>query len=177
MGERPSFTSDDAPALQLGPGALCAAITIALVVVAACHKAWGWVPILDSANLAFHEAGHPIYGIFGQTLMLYGGTLGQLTFPIVVLVSCWRKAQAAGVAFAAIWLGENFLNIARYCADARAQELPLVGGGEHDWFNILTRWHALNSDIAIGHAIVFLSWMLMASVWFWSFWRWQFPPR
>lgn len=38
-----------------------------------------------------------------------------------------------GLAMAWVWLGENLLNIARYLGDARAQVLPLVGGGEHDW--------------------------------------------
>jgi hypothetical protein len=42
-----------------------------------------WVPILDTANLAFHEAGHPLFGLASSRLTVYGGTLGQLAFPIV----------------------------------------------------------------------------------------------
>jgi hypothetical protein len=157
-------------------GAICAAVTAALVVIAVAMKQWGWVPLLDSVNLAFHEAGHPIFGIFGETLGLYGGTLGQLVFPVAVTVSFWRREDLPGAALGAVWFLENGLNIARYMGDARAQELPLVGGGEHDWFNILSRWHALNSDVALSHALMFLCWAGLVSIWSWSFWRWKFPP-
>ena len=35
----------------------------------------GFVVPLDFANLLFHEAGHPIYGILSERLAVYGGTL------------------------------------------------------------------------------------------------------
>ena len=54
-----------------------------------------FIPILDHANLAFHEAGHPIFGIFGWTMGLLGGTLGQLVFPIAVFVTYLRKGMIA----------------------------------------------------------------------------------
>jgi hypothetical protein len=57
-----------------------------------------------------------------------------------------------GFAVAGAWLFENLLNIARYMADARAQILPLVGGGEHDWTNIFSRWDVLASDTLIAPA-------------------------
>lgn len=126
-----------------------------------------WVPLLDSANLAFHEAGHLIYGILGSTLGLYGGTSGQLTFPVVCLSIFGYRRESTSVAVCAIWLAENLCNIARYLADARAQDLPLVGGGEHDWNNILSRWGALQSDLRIGgalHSIGILG-MLIACAW------------
>lgn len=31
-------------------------------------------------------------------------------------------------------------------ADARVQELPLVGNGDHDWTEIFSRWHVLQHD-------------------------------
>lgn len=37
---------------------------------------------LDGANLLFHEAGHVFFGLFGQTIGMLGGTLGQLVFPV-----------------------------------------------------------------------------------------------
>jgi hypothetical protein len=52
---------------------------------------------LDYANLAFHEAGHPIFGMLGSTLGLYGGTLGQLVFPVVALLAFWRQREPIGV--------------------------------------------------------------------------------
>jgi hypothetical protein len=132
----------------------------------------GWVPLLDSANLAFHEAGHPIFGILGNTAALYGGTLGQLVFPGAVIVMSWRKQQQAGVVFGWIWLFENWLNIARYMGDARARELPLVGGGDHDWFNIFFRWDALAYDRDIAGFVQFLAWTGMLGIWLWAGWNW-----
>jgi hypothetical protein len=104
----------------------------------------GFVFLLDYANLLFHEAGHPVVGLFSTRLEPYGGTLGQLAFPVVLAVTFWRRGEVLGVAAGAIWFFENWLNIARYLADARAMELPLVGGGDHDWHTILSRWHLLN---------------------------------
>ena len=86
--------------------------------------------IIDHANLLFHEAGHPIIGIFWRRIEPYGGTIGQLVFPCVLAISFWRKDQALPFAASVIWFFENWLNISRYMADARAMELPLVGGGD-----------------------------------------------
>jgi len=89
-----------------------------------------WVPILDSANLAIHEAGHPLTGVLGARLAVYGGTIFQLAFPVAVALHFHRRGHAAGAAAGTVWLGENLLNVARYMADARSQLLPLVGGGD-----------------------------------------------
>ncbi len=125
-----------------------AAVAAFAAVSLAFHAfgAQGWVPILDSANLALHEAGHPLTGILSSRLAVYGGTLFQLGFPVAVAVHFHRRGHAAGAAAGAVWLGENLLNVARYMADARVQELPLVGGGDHDWTEIFTRWHMLHLD-------------------------------
>ncbi|WP_028454869.1 hypothetical protein [Chitinilyticum litopenaei] len=109
-----------------------------------------WVPLLDGANLLFHEAGHPLFGIVSERLTVYGGTLGQLVFPCVVLWHFWRRRESASAGVAALWLLENGLNIGRYMADARAQQLPLVGNGEHDWTEILSRWGMLQLDTLLA---------------------------
>ena len=58
---------------------------------------------------------------------MYGGTLGQLAIPAGIAVAFWARRDAVGCAVMGFWYFENFLNIARYMADARAQVLPLVG--------------------------------------------------
>lgn len=105
----------------------------------------GWVPILDSANLALHEGGHPLVGLFSARAMVYGGTLFQIAFPLAATWHFRRRGQPAGMAVALIWLGDNLLGIARYMADAQAQELPLIGDG-HDWTEIFSRWGVLRYD-------------------------------
>lgn len=125
---------------------------------------------LDHANLLFHEAGHPFIGLFSARLEPYGGTLGQLVFPVALAVSFWRKGQTLAFAASVIWFFENWLNIARYMADARALELPLVGGGDHDWNTIFTRWHVLQYDLNIAGTVRFLGWTGMALVLLWVGW-------
>ena len=137
-----------------------------------CSTGQRWVPLLDSANLAFHEAGHLIYGIFGPTMGLYGGTLGQLTFPVVCAAIFVFRREPASLAMCVLWCGENLCNIARYAADARAQELPLVGGGEHDWNNILSRWGALDADLRVGRTFhgLGVAAMILATTWLGFLW-------
>jgi hypothetical protein len=131
----------------------------------------GFVFLLDGANLLFHEAGHPIFGLFSERLGVYGGTLGQLIFPVVLAISFWRKDQPISFAGAVIWFFENWLNIARYLADARAQVLPLVGGGDHDWNTILIRWNILACDTRIAGVVKTMGWIGMLAAGAWVVWR------
>ena len=131
----------------------------------------GCVFLLDGANLLFHEAGHLVFGILGPTMGLYGGTLGQFVFPIVVIIGFWRQRTAVSFAAGWIWFFENFFSVARYMADARAQVLPLVGGGEHDWFNIFLRWHVLDCDITIAAIVLNCGWVGIGLTWGWLAWR------
>lgn len=109
-----------------------------------------WVPFLDSANLAFHEAGHPLVSMLSGRLTVYGGTMFQLMFPLAAAAHFHREGLPVGACSSAVWLGENMLNIGRYMADARAHLLPLVGGGDHDWTEIFSRWGVLRWDVHIA---------------------------
>lgn len=145
--------------------------TLALALVAGlllfCHARWGWVSILDSANLAFHEAGHPLFGLLSSRLMVYGGTLMQLALPLAAAWQLNRQQQVGGAHLCLIWFAENLLNVARYMADARSQLLPLVGGGDHDWTRILGNWGLLRWDTSLAMGLRALAVLLMA----WVLWR------
>jgi hypothetical protein len=134
-----------------------------------------FIPILDHANLAFHEAGHPIFGTFGWTMGLLGGTLGQLVFPIAVFVTYLRKGAIAPAAVGLIWLFQNFLNIARYIADARAQALPLAGNGDrlYDWHTLLAQWNMLPKDTSIANFVAGLAWFGMIGTVVWVALAWN----
>ena len=131
----------------------------------------GFIFMVDHANLLFHEAGHPLVGLFSDRLEPYGGTIGQLVFPCVLAVGFWRKGQPLSLAAAGIWFFENWLNIGRYMADARQQELPLVGGGVHDWSTIFTRWDLLQHDVQIAAVVKAIGWIGMAAACGWVLWR------
>jgi len=133
----------------------------------------GWIPILDSANLALHEAGHPLVGIFSERATVYGGTLFQLVFPLAAAWQFHRAANASGMAASLIWLGENLFNIARYMADARTQQLPLVGNGDHDWAEIFSRWGVLHLDGRIAGLTRGLGVLLVVGAAVWLYRRWR----
>jgi hypothetical protein len=133
----------------------------------------GWVPLLDGVNLLFHEAGHPLFGLLGwEPLTVLGGTFMQVLVPLLVGGAFWLRRDTLGAATAGVWIFENLLNIARYVADARAQRLPLVGGGEHDWAELLGRWGCLAQDTGIAQVIRGCGWVGMLACWAWLAWRW-----
>jgi hypothetical protein len=132
----------------------------------------GYLLGLDGLNLVVHEAGHFLFVWFGETAELYGGTLLQLIVPAAFCLAFVRRREAPGFALAAVWLFQNFLNVARYVADARAQELPLVGGGGHDWNAILSRWHLLRYDTRLAAVVRAAGWIGMLSSYGWFVWRW-----
>ena len=134
-----------------------------------------WVFLLDHANLALHEAGHPITGMLSNHLAVYGGTLFQLLFPALFMRHFWRQRHSVGWAASLVWLGESLMNVGRYMQDARAQVLPLVGGGDHDWTEIFSRWGLLASDVRIGSSarLLGLCIVLYAVAWLWRLRRSQ----
>ena len=135
----------------------------------------GWMPFLDGINLLFHEAGHPLFGLFGwETLALLGGTLMQVLVPLLLAGHFRWRRHPLGFVLALQWAAQNLLNIARYLADARTQVLPLVGGGEHDWGTLLGQWHLLARDTEIAGRVAVLGWigLLLPALWMaWRAWR------
>ncbi|MEW6615826.1 MAG: hypothetical protein AB1401_10220 [Thermodesulfobacteriota bacterium] len=143
------------------------------MIITLIFDADGFIFIIDHANLLFHEAGHIIFGIFGSTLGLYGGTLGQLVFPIITALTFLRQAALVSFSVSMLWLFENFFNIARYMADSRAQELPLVGSGEHDWTTIFTGIGLLNYDTAVANFVRFIGWLGLISTMLFITYQWN----
>jgi hypothetical protein len=149
--------------LPLFGGSLAA---LGFCIYALTHS--GGFLFLDHVNLPFHEFGHLFFGIFGETIGIWGGTLMQLIIPFGILVYFLIRKETAGVFFCAFWFGENLLNIAVYVNDARALALPLVGGGDHDWNIILGRMNMLRHDHYIAAVLRALGWLIMLAsiVWF-----------
>ena len=135
-----------------------------------------FVPIVDHANLAFHEAGHLIVGLVSDRLSVYGGTLGQLFFPVATAWHFARRRHALGFALTAGWACESTLNVATYMGDARAMALPLIGGLDpathHDWREMLSRWGLLEADTTLAFATSLVAWAAGIALCFWVMRRW-----
>ncbi|MCC6611130.1 MAG: hypothetical protein IT515_15840 [Burkholderiales bacterium] len=161
----------------MSAAALAGASALIVLVLWLAHTGERWVWIIDNANLALHEAGHPLAGLVSERLAVYGGTLAQLAFPLAATASFWVRRHPASFALCVVWTGENLFNIATYMADARTMRLPLVGGLDpalaHDWNEIFFRWGLLRWDTAIAFLVRMLAWAGILGGWGWLAWRWS----
>jgi hypothetical protein len=105
---------------------------------------------LDGVDLIFHEAGHVIFGVLGDIPGVLGGTVMQLLIPAGIAAYFVHQRQAHSATVTLVWLAQSLFNVSVYVRDARAQALPLLGGGEHDWNYLLGRTHLLSWDQGIG---------------------------
>ena len=127
--------------------------------------------LLDSVDLAIHESGHLVFGPFGEFIGFAGGTLMQLLMPAAFVAYFRRRDDSHAASVALWWVAQNLGNVATYVADARAQELPLVGGGEHDWAYLLGTTGLLAHDVGIAHALRFLAAAMMVGACAWGVMR------
>jgi hypothetical protein len=148
----------------------------------------GYVPLLGDIDLAIHEFGHMLFmpfgiPILGHTMVILGGSLTQVAFPLLFVGYFLRKRDDGGRrdVFAAMvclwWSAINLLDVAIYCADSRAGELMLLDGltgkesDGHDWNNLLTGWGLLDQDTMIARwmrALAALVCMASLAVAIWS---------
>jgi hypothetical protein len=136
----------------------------------------GWLRfIAHSVNLLPHEAGHFFFHFFGRFLGIAGGTILQLAFPCLFVWYCFSNDLKVGLQVSLLWLGQNFVDVSAYAADAQARALPLIGGlgpEAHDWHNMLAMLGLLEHTPLIAglfYAAAFPVWALMLAVprWVW----------
>jgi hypothetical protein len=126
-------------------------------------SARGGFLFIDNANLIVHEGGHNLFGWFGPTLGLWGGTLLQWLVPFLLAVYFFSQRQIPGFVFSLFFFFENWLYTATYMADARVQLLPLVTTGdsdfvEHDFYAIFSSLGVLSHDTQIATVVRLLGW-------------------
>jgi len=144
--------------------------------------------IIELADLVFHEAGHVIFMLFGNTLHALGGSLMQLLIPSICFAAFVRRYRdPVGAATSLWWVGQNLISMAPYINDARDQRLVLLGGvtgqdapGVHDWNTILGAFSLLDSDHTLAAVAHGLGSLLIAAACLWSailvgraFFAWQ----
>ena len=110
--------------------------------------------LLDNIDLVIHEAGHFFFSLFGKFIYTLGGTLMQVILPSIITSYFFRNHYRTGVQFGLLWLGQNFINISVYAADAQARKLPLLGGNKvyHDWYYLLGETGILEYDYLVGYS-------------------------
>jgi hypothetical protein len=133
---------------------------------------------IDSANLVVHEAGHLLFGWFGSSIGIWGGTLLQWLVPLLLAAFFFVQREPAGFAFCMFVFFENWLYTAAYMADARAMTLPLVTVGDpdgavHDWHFIFSQLGVLSHDTAIAALTRSGGWIGMMAVVAWLGYRYS----
>jgi hypothetical protein len=123
--------------------------------------------LIDNVNLPIHETGHLVFAAFGEQVTALGGTLFELVVPLAFAISFLFRGDRHATSVMLWWVGENCVYIGHYMADAVVQELPLVGGGEHDWSFLFGEWNALAYSERIGHDVRVTGGVIMlaATVW------------
>ncbi len=126
--------------------------------------------LFHAACLIVHEAGHFFFRFFGRFLEIAGGTILQLALPALLVFQGVYWHNKLGTQLALLWLGQSFVDVSIYAADAQARSLPLIGnlGSEsHDWGNMLTMLGWLDHTPLIAgtiYACAFVCWAVMLAV-------------
>jgi hypothetical protein len=136
----------------------------------------GVLLMIDLVFIPVHEGGHLLFRFFGEFLAVAGGTILQLAVPLMLAAFFIFHRQILGTTFCVFFFFEQFLPIATYMADARAQELPLltVGDGDyviHDWAYLFGKFGVLDHDTQIAHFVRVLGWLGMIATVAWMIWR------
>ena len=124
-----------------------------------------WDPMqgsfLDNVDLPIHETGHLLFRPFGEFMMVAGGSLFQVVFPLIFAgYFIWRK-QHYSAAIVTLWVGQSVLNVWVYASDAVVMQLVLTSGftgsegSFHDWNYLLTSTGLLDSTKGVAKVIRF----------------------
>jgi hypothetical protein len=128
----------------------------------------GWI-FLNNFDLLIHEAGHWLFSPFGEFMHVLGGSLNQILIPIIFVVYFFINRKFYSAALTLFWVGENFIYVANYAADAVKMQLPLLGGDGviHDWNWLLIYTGQLHytAQIASGIKTMGILLLIMAMVW------------
>lgn len=127
------------------------------------------IVLVHAWDLIVHEAGHFVFRFFGRTLEIAGGSILQLALPGLFVFQGVYWGSRVGTQLALLLLGQNFVDVSIYAADAQARALPLLGGDGvfHDWHTLLSQFGLLEATPVIAgafYALAFGCWAVMLLV-------------
>lgn len=114
---------------------------------------------LDIVDLPIHETGHLLFRLFGEFMMIAGGSLFQVIVPAVFVgYFAWhQKYYSAGIVL--FWVGQSIINVFIYASDAVVMQLVLTSGltgsegSFHDWNYLLTETGLIGSTKTVAALI------------------------
>ena len=126
--------------------------------------------VTHAFDLIVHEAGHFFFRFFGRFMEIAGGSIMQLLLPALLVYQGVYWSNKLGTQLALLLLGQNFVDVSIYAADAQARQLPLIanlGPESHDWHNMLAMLGWLEHTPLIAgliYACAFVCWIAMVLV-------------
>lgn len=123
---------------------------------------------IDTVDLIIHEAGHPLFGLFGEWVGILGGSLMQLLVPLAFVGYFLVRYDLFAAGVVGMWLAQSLTNVSVYVGDAAKMALSLLGGEAviHDWNYLLSSIGLLDHATLLSnlvHAAAFV--VFSASVW------------
>lgn len=131
-----------------------------------------WDPMqgcfLDNVDLPIHETGHLLFRPFGEFMMVAGGSLFQVIFPLVFFgyFAFWQRSYYSA-SIVLLWVGQSILNVWVYASDAIVGKLVLTSGftgsegSFHDWNYLLTATGLLDSTKGVAKIIRFFGTLII----------------
>lgn len=130
--------------------------TIYFLTIAYQPMSEGFWNFLNLVDLPIHETGHLLFGLFGEFIMVAGGSLFQIIVPAVFVGYFVWHEQPYSAAMVLFWVGQSILNVWVYAADAVVMQLVLTSGmtgsegSFHDWNYLLTKTGLIGSTAAVA---------------------------
>jgi hypothetical protein len=139
---------------------------LVFAVLLSIYFLWiSWNPMLgsflDNVDLPIHETGHLLFRLFGEFMMIAGGSLFQVIFPAVFVGYFIRQKSYYSATIVLLWFGQSILNVWVYASDAVVMQLVLTSGftgtegSFHDWNYLLTATGLINSTKSVAGIIRF----------------------
>ena len=138
---------------------------------------------LDLVDLPIHETGHLIFRLFGEFMMVAGGSLFQVIFPAVFVGYFFWHQKYYSSAVVLFWVGQSIINVWVYASDAVVMQLVLTSGftgtegSFHDWNYLLTHLGLIGSVKTVAAIIRLAGTLVIIAAGIFSIYHSLFQPR
>lgn len=142
---------------------LAAAIAVAIYFFTIAYDPamdgiWNFLNLVD---LPIHETGHLIFRLFGEFMMVAGGSLFQVLVPAAFVGYFLKRREFYSASMVLFWVGQSILNVWVYADDAVRMQLVLTSGmtgsegSFHDWNYILSSLGLLDQHSIVSGLLRF----------------------
>lgn len=103
-----------------------------------------------------HEASHLVFFFLPSIITAAAGSIGEISFTFLLVAAALKARSYFAAIFGCLWVMLAMNSAGRYMADARSQQIPLIGPSEtvnHDWNYVFSQLDWLDLDILIGSTV------------------------